>query len=199
MAKLTFNYGAMSSGKTIDLIQTAYKYTSKGMKVIILKPKVDTKGDNKIVSRVGLEKEVDIILDEKESIFDYIDKIRDISCLLVDEAQFLKESQILELFIITKEYDIPVICYGLKNDFKGKTFEGSATLFSLADNLEKLRALCATENCGNNANFNARKINGHYVYDGPQVLIGEDESYDPLCSKCYYEKVLKPNTKILKR
>lgn len=193
MAKLTFYYGTMSSGKTIDLIQTAYKYNSKGLKAIILKPKRDTKGNEKIVSRIGLEKEVDIIIDEKESVFEYKDKLSDITCLLVDEAQFLTEKQIFELFVLTKDYDIPVICYGLKTDFQGKLFEGSATLFALADNLEKLKALCKTPNCSNNAAFNARKVNNQYVYDGPQVLIGEDESYDALCSECYLQKVLKPN------
>jgi len=193
MAKLTFIYGTMSSGKTSDLIQTAYKYNSKGLKAILLKPKRDTKGDDKVVSRIGLEKEVDIVLDENESIFDYKDELSDITCLIVDEAQFLTERQIYELFVLTKDHDIPVICYGLKTDFQGKLFEGSKTLFALADNLEKLKALCKTPNCKNNASFNARKVNDNYVYDGPQVLIGVDESYDSLCSECYLQKVLKPN------
>ena len=190
MAKLTFIYGTMSSGKTIDLIQTAYKYNSKGLKAILLKPKRDTKGDDKVVSRIGLEKEVDIILGENESVFDYKNKLSDITCLLVDEAQFLTEKQVYELFKLTKDYDIPVICYGLKTDFQGKLFEGSKTLFALADNLDKLKALCKTPGCKNNASFNARKVNDKYVYDGPQVLIGEDESYDALCSECFLHKVL---------
>lgn len=195
MAKLTFYYGTMSSGKTIDLIQTAYKYNSNGMKAVLMKPKVDTKGNDKVVSRIGLEKQVDIVLDVQESIFDYRNILEDVTCLLVDEAQFLTERQIYELFLLTKDYDIPVICYGLRTDFQGKLFEGSKTLFALADNLEKLRAVCATPKCGNNASFNARKVNGKYVYDGQQILIGEDESYDPLCNKCYLEKVLKPYSK----
>lgn len=195
MAKLTFYYGTMSSGKTIDLIQTAYKYNSKGMKAVLLKPKTDTKGNDKVVSRVGLEKQVDIMLADNESLFDYSNKLNDIDCLLVDEVQFLTEKQIFELFTLTKDYDIPVICYGLKTDFKGKLFKGSSAIIALADDMYKMRALCSTPKCGNNAAFNARKINGEYVYDGPQVLIGEDESYDHLCSECYFEKVLKPNRK----
>ena len=195
MAKLTFYYGTMSSGKTIDLIQTAYKYNSNGMKAVILKPKTDTKGNDKIVSRIGLEKKVDIILGKDESLFEYSNVLKDITCLLVDEAQFLTEIQIKELFILTKELDIPVICYGIRNDFQGNLFEGSKALFCYADNFEKLKAVCATKGCGNNANFNARKITGKYIYEGPQVLIGEDESYDPLCTSCYINKVLKPHCK----
>ncbi len=190
MAKLTFYYGTMSSGKTIDLIQTAYKYNSKGLKAIIMKPSVDTKGNDKVVSRIGMEKKVDILIGKNESINKYIDVLKNINCLIVDEAQFLSKKQVFELFMYTKKYDIPVICYGLKNDFQGNLFEGSASLFSYADQIEKMRALCATPGCPNNASFNARKINGKYVYEGPQVLIGCDDEYDPLCSSCYVDKVL---------
>lgn len=189
MAKLTFYYGTMSSGKTIDLIQTAYKYSSKGLKTLIVKPLIDTKGNNSITSRIGLSKEADILLDLEDSIFNY--DIKNTSVMLVDEAQFLSKKQIRELFILTKELDIPVICYGLKTDFQGNLFEGSSELFALADQFDKLRSICATKDCTNNASFNARKVNGEYVYDGEQILIGEDESYDPLCSECYIEKVLK--------
>lgn len=195
MAKLTFFYGTMSSGKTTDLIQTAYKYNSKGMKPIIMKPSIDTKGDNQVVSRVGLTMKVDILLDKDESINKYNDLIENIDCFIVDEAQFLTKKQVIELYIYAKTYDTPVICYGLKNDFQGNLFEGTAALFSYADQIEKLRSLCATPNCRNNAAFNARKINGKYVYEGPQVLIGCDDEYDPLCGDCYIENVLKPFNK----
>ena len=141
MAKLTFYYGTMSSGKTIDLIETAYKYNSKGMKAIVIKPKIDTKGNDKIVSRIGLEKKADIVLGKEESIFDYSRIIKDVTCVLVDEAQFLNEVQVQELFILTKELNIPVICYGLRTDFQGKLFEGSKALFCYADDFEKLREL----------------------------------------------------------
>lgn len=195
MAKLTFFYGAMSSGKTNDLIQTAYKYNSKGMKALVLKPACDTKGENKIVSRIGLEKEVDILIKENDNILDYLENVKDATVLLVDEAQFLNKEQITQLWILTKMYDIPVICYGLRNDFKGNLFKGSAALFCLADSYEKLRSVCTTPGCANNACFNARKVNGEYTYDGPQILIGCDESYDPLCSDCYIKYVLKPKSK----
>lgn len=195
MAKLTFYYGVMSSGKTIDLIQTAYKYNSKGEKALVLKPKIDTKGDEFIVSRIGLKKKADIVLASDESILNYSKILSSATCLLVDEAQFLTEEQVLELFMLTKELNLPVICYGLKTDFQGNLFKGSQALFKYADNLEKLKAVCSSKGCINNASFNARKVNGEYIFDGPQVLIGADESYDPLCNDCYIKYVLKPHNK----
>lgn len=192
MAKLYFNYSAMSAGKTIDVITTAYKYNSKGMKALIIKPSIDTKGNNSVVSRIGLEKEVDILLKPDESLIDYMKKYEDLTCLVVDEAQFLIEMQVYELVIISKQLDVPVICYGLKTDFQGNLFPGSAALLRYADTIDELISICS---CGKKARFNARKIDGEYVFDGEQVVIGADESYDPLCGKCYLEKVLLPYSK----
>ena len=192
MAKLYFNYSAMSAGKTIDVITTAYKYNSKGMKALIVKPSIDTKGDKSVVSRIGLEKEVDILLKPEESLIDYIKKYDEVTCLVIDEAQFLTEKQVYELVIISKYLNIPVICYGLKTDFQGNLFPGSAALLRYADTINELISIC---NCGKKARFNARKVNGEYVFDGEQVVIGADESYDPLCGKCYLEKVLLPYSK----
>lgn len=192
MAKLYFNYSAMSAGKTIDVITTAYKYNSKGMKALIIKPSIDTKGNNSVVSRIGLEKEVDILLKPDESLIDYMKKYEDLTCLVVDEAQFLTEMQVYELVIISKQLDVPVICYGLKTDFQGNLFPGSAALLRYADTIDELISICS---CGKKARFNARKIDGEYVFDGEQVVIGADESYDPLCGKCYLEKVLLPYSK----
>lgn len=200
MAKLYFNYGAMSAGKTIDVITTAYKYNSRGMKALLIKPSIDTKGNNKVTSRIGMEKEVDILLKPEESLIDYIKRYDDITCLVIDEAQFLTEKQVFELVIITKILDIPAVCFGLKVDFKGNLFPGSEALIRYADSLKEMVAIC---DCGKKARFNARKINGEYVYDGGQVYIGEDESYDPMCESCFLEKVLIPHSaefqKILKR
>ena len=200
MAKLYFNYGAMSAGKTIDVITTAYKYNSRGMKALLIKPSIDTKGNNKVTSRIGIEKEVDILLKPEESLIDYIKRYDNITCLVIDEAQFLTEKQVFELVIITKILDIPAVCFGLKVDFKGNLFPGSEALIRYADSLKEMVAIC---DCGKKARFNARKINGEYVYDGGQVYIGEDESYDPMCESCFLEKVLIPHSaefqKILKR
>lgn len=196
MAKLYFNYSAMSAGKTIDVITTAYKYNSKGMKALIIKSSIDTKGDDNVISRIGLSKKVDILLNPKSSLIDYIKKYDDITCLIVDEAQFLTEMQVYELVVITKILDIPVICFGLKTDFQSNLFPGTAALLRFADSLDELVSICS---CGKKARFNARKVNGKYVFEGEQVLIGADESYDPLCGKCYLEKVLLPNSKQFQR
>ena len=192
MAKLYFNYGAMSAGKTIEVIETAYKYNSRGMKALLIKPSIDTKGNDSVTSRIGISKEVDIVLKPDESLIDYIKKYENLTCLVIDEAQFLTERQVYELVIITKNFDIPAICYGLKVDFKGNLFKGSEALIRYADSLNELVAIC---DCGKKARFNARKVNGEYVYDGDQVLIGADESYDPLCETCFLNKVLIPHSK----
>lgn len=192
MAKLYFNYGAMSAGKTIEVITTAYKYNSRGMKALVIKPSVDTKGGDLVTSRIGMSQKVDILLRPEESLFDYLKNYSDITCLVVDEAQFLTERQVLELVIITKDWNIPTICYGLKVDFQGKLFPGSEALLRYADSQQELVAVCE---CGKKARFNARKVNGEYVFDGEQVLIGADEAYDPLCETCFMNKVLKPHSK----
>lgn len=192
MAKLYFNYGAMSAGKTIEVITTAYKYNSKGMKALIIKPAIDTKGGNFVCSRIGMSQKVDILLKSDDNLIDYLKKYSDITCLIIDEAQFLTEKQVLELVIITKDWNIPAICYGLKVDFQGKLFTGSEALIRYADDLNELVSICA---CGKKARFNARKVNNKYVFDGNQILIGEDESYDPLCETCFMNKVLKPYSK----
>ena len=192
MAKLYFNYGAMSAGKTIEVITTAYKYNSRGMKALVVKPSVDTKGGNLVTSRIGMSKKVDILLKPEDSLFKYLKNHNDITCLVIDEAQFLTEMQVLELVIITKDWNIPVICYGLKVDFQGKLFPGSDSLIRYVDSLQELVAVCS---CGKKARFNARKVNGEYVFDGEQILIGADETYDPLCETCFLNKVLIPHSK----
>lgn len=188
MAKLYFNYGAMASGKTIELIETAYKYNQKGKKVVLIKPKIDTKGDNKVISRIGLERKADILLEKEDKIFNYFELFKGSICILVDEAQFLTEQQVFDLFLLTKKHNIPVICYGLRTDFQANGFPGSIRLLELADELNELISICE---CGAKARFNARKINGKYVNEGEQVYIGADESYEPLCGECYIKKVIK--------
>lgn len=190
MAKLYFRYGAMNCGKSTALLQVAYNYEERDQKVIIIKPSIDKKGDNSIVSRIGIGKEVDYLITPEESI---IEKTKDtfdkINCILADEAQFFTGKQIDELFVISKIYKIPVICYGLRADFKINLFPGSKRLLELADELTELETICR---CGNKARFNARKVNGEFVSEGDQVAIDEmgDVTYESLCGKCYLEKVL---------
>ncbi len=190
MSKLYFRFGAMNCGKTTALLQVAHNYEEKGMKVIIIKPSIDKKGGKKIVSRLGIERSVDILIGPKEKLTSKID-FNNLSCILVDEVQFMSKSQIKELWIISKLKDIPVICYGLKTNFKGKLFEGTKALMEVADELEELITICK---CGKRAKFNARLVDGKYVKDGEEVIIdgmSANQIYEPLCGKCYIEKVLK--------
>lgn len=184
MSKLHFKYGAMNSGKSDTLIKTAYNYEERGLKVLVVKPSIDTKGDANIIARGGHQRTADILADPTLDLYKAVTNNKTISCLLVDEAQFLTKIQISQLFRIAKEKDISVICYGLRADFQTNAFSGAQRLFEIADNIEKLPTMCF---CGRQAEFNTRKINEKYVFSGSQVAIdGEDSvEYDSLCGQCY--------------
>ncbi|HHU07055.1 MAG TPA: thymidine kinase [Clostridiaceae bacterium] len=193
MSKLYFRYGAMNSGKTTSLMQVAFNYEERGMNAIILKPYSDTKGNDVIVSRLGLERKVDALVSPHEDMRDIVNnfsKQKEISCVLVDEAQFLTSSQVNELLRVAVLYDIPVICYGLRTDFSCKGFPGSTRLLLLAHSIEELKTICR---CGRKAVFNGRKQNGVFIFSGDQIAIdGEDEiTYESLCAKCYDEELVK--------
>ena len=183
MSKLYFHYGAMNSGKTTTLLQVAHNYEEKEMKIILIKPKTDTKGQNKVVSRLGVEREVDVLLDSDKTIMEYM-KSEKPNAIIVDEAQFLTPKQVDELYFITKEYDIPVLCYRLRCDFQMKGFPGSTRLLEIADDIKELKTICK---CGQKATQNLRTLNGVAVFEGNQVLIdGEsDIKYEGVCGKCY--------------
>lgn len=193
MAKLHFKYGTMNSGKSIDLMRTAHNYEEVGYSVLVLKPLIDTKGEDKLDSRIGLQRKVDILIDKEESILKLIkEKLNNsLACIFVDEAQFLSKKQIDELFFLTKELDIPVICYGLRNNFKMEGFSGSIRLLEIAEELEELPTLCE---CKEIARYVGRKVNNQFVEDGNLIEIdGENKniSYVPMCGKCYLKKVKK--------
>lgn len=193
MAKLHFKYGAMNSGKSDTLIKAAYNYTERGLSIVTLKPSVDTKGDKRIVARAGGERIVDIIATPELNIRDAINAfckekgIKTLSCVLIDEAQFLTDAQIDQLMEIAKLDNVSVIAYGLRADFKTSLFPGSKRLLELADNIEKLPTMCR---CGNQAEFNCRKVNDKFVFEGSQVAIdGEgDVTYESLCGACYLQE-----------
>ncbi len=190
MAKLYFRYGAMNSGKTTALIQVAHNYRERGMTTLIVKPKIDSKGDNHIVSRLDIERKVDVMVKHEDNLFrimqQLLEKKNDIHCILVDEAQFLTKEQVNQLFQTAVILNIPVICYGLRTDFLLKGFEGSKELLLLAHSIEELKTICK---CGRKAIANGRKINGTFVFHGDQVAIeGEDNVvYESLCAQCYYK------------
>lgn len=174
----------MNSGKSDTLIKTAYNYTERGLNVVTVKPSVDTKGDDKVVARAGYERGVDILVHSDTDIEEEIAKFDDVAVILVDESQFLSEDQISQLYRIAKNRDISVICYGLRADFQTHLFDGSRRLFEVADNIEKLPTMCF---CGSQAEFNTRKVNGAYVFEGDQVAIDGESAveYDSLCGRCY--------------
>ena len=184
MSKLHFKYGAMNSGKSDTLIKTAYNYEERGLKVLVIKPDVDTKHDDSVIARGGHTRKADILASSDMDLEKEVLKSGDVACVLVDEAQFLSTQQISQLFRLAKNHDISVICYGLRADFQTKLFPGSERLFELADNIEKLPTMCF---CGSQAEFNTRKINGKYVFEGEQVAIEDNAkvTYDSLCGRCY--------------
>lgn len=190
MSKLYFRYGAMNSGKSTHLMQVAYNYEERGMKVILLKPFTDSKGGENLVSRLGVERKVDLVISEEDNIIEkvkrYIEVKGKVDCILVDEVQFLREKQIDNLFEIAVVLDIPVICYGLRTDFKMQGFEGSNRLLLLAHSIEEMKTICK---CGKKAVLNGRKINGEFVFEGAQVAIDhvDNVEYESLCGHCYFK------------
>ncbi len=191
MAKMHFKYASMNSGKSIDLIRTAHNYEENGYKVLIMKPAVDTKAEDSISSRIGAERKVDILLLYSDNILEVLkNKLKDISCILVDESQFLSTKQVEDLFLVSKSCNIPVICYGLRTNFKMESFAGGKRLLEIADVLEELTTLCS---CGEIARYVARKVGEIFVQDGEEIIIDgtENITYVPLCGKCYLEKVNK--------
>ena len=196
MAKLYFRYGAMNSGKSTALLQAAYNYEERDQRVLLAKPAIDSRGDNAIVSRLGATRTVDFTIAPDEDVLARFMRERarviretsqDVSCFLVDEAQFLSESQVDDLLRIAIEEDVPVLAYGIRTDFQTVAFPGSRRLLEIAHSLEELKTICR---CGRKAMFNARKVDGVFVFDGDQVAIdgAREVSYEPLCGACYLEE-----------
>jgi thymidine kinase len=184
MAKLYFRYSAMNSGKTTALLQAAFNYEERHMSVLVVKPSVDTKGGKAIISRLGIKRDVDILLEPEDSITGLLTKRPKVDCILVDEANFLTPAQVDELFWYAVNEDVPVLAYGIRSDFSTHGFPGSTRLLELAHELQELKTICR---CGKKATLNGRKINGKFVFAGSQVAIdGEDNvEYESLCGACY--------------
>lgn len=186
MSKLYFRFGAMNCGKTTALLQVAHNYSENDKNVIVIKPSIDTKGGSNLDSRLGCQREVDILIKPDESFEDYYENWNNkVDCILVDEAQFLSPKQVEELWTCTKLFEIPVICYGLKTNFKSELFDGSKRLIELADSIEEMSTICE---CGKKARYNARFVNGHFAKVGDSVVIdgaNDNVEYKPLCGKCY--------------
>lgn len=197
MAKLYFRYGAMNSGKSTLLMQVAYNYEERGMKVLVMKPSIDAKGGDEIVSRLGVRRKVDQLILPNSNVYELVkNKIKDKrpACILVDEAQFLRPEQVDQLFMLVLKDNLPVICYGLRTDFMAKGFPGSKRLLELAHSLEELKTICR---CGKKAVLNLRKINGIPTFEGNQVAIdGMDKvEYESVCGNCYLDELKKAGIK----
>ena len=190
MAKLYFRYGAMNCGKSTALIQVSYNYRERDMNPIIIKPETDTKGSDKVISRLNVERTADILAARKDNLSELIaawnSEKGTVHCVLVDEAQFLTHQQVDQLFEVAVIQDIPVICYGLRTDFLLNGFEGSARLLLMAHSIEELKTICK---CGQKAIANGRKIGGRFVFEGDQVAIEGEASveYESLCARCYFK------------
>lgn len=193
MSKLYFRHGAMNSGKSTSLLQAAHNYEERDQHVLLAKPAVDTKGDKAILSRLGVDRTVDFLITPELDLRAAFGKLveeaiartgKSIACLLIDEAQFLTAEQVDQALEIAVLDGVPVLAYGIRTDFLTKGFPGSLRLLEIAHSLEELKTICR---CGRKAMFNARKIDGSFVFDGDQVAIdGEHVTYESLCPACYF-------------
>lgn len=185
MAKLYFRYGTMDSAKSMNLLAVAHNYRKQGKRVLLLKPRLDDRfGAATIASRSGLSAEADLLVDA-DTVLDAA-VFAGLDCVLVDEAQFLPPVIVEQLRRATVDHGVPVICYGLRTDFRTRLFPGSQRLLELADRIEEVKVTC--QYCQKKAVFNLRMIDGRAVTDGPQVQLGADDSYAPVCWKHYDER-----------
>jgi thymidine kinase len=195
MSKLYFRYGAMNSGKSTALLQAAFNYEERSQHVFLAKPAIDSKGDRSIVSRLGVTRQVDFLVEPRQNLRTlFAEQVtafkkesgESIACLLIDEAQFLTREQVDQCLEIAVLDGVPVLAYGIRTDFRTNAFPGSMRLLEIAHSLEELKTICR---CGRKAMFNARLLNGEFTFDGDQVAIdGDKVSYESLCASCYLEK-----------
>ena len=184
MAKLHFFYSTMNAGKSTALLQSNHNYLESNLKTILFIPKeIADKTEGKIISRIGLEADA-IITDKNYKFFDEVEKkdYKNISCIFVDEVQFLTKNQIRDLSKIADELNIPVMCYGIRTDFQWKLFDGSMELLAIADNLKELKTICSE--CDKKATMVVRlNEDGEVLLEGEKIVIGGNEIYKTLCRK----------------
>lgn len=185
MAKLYFRFSAMNAGKSTALLQVAHNYEEQGRAVRLFTAAIDDRyGVGQVTSRLGISRTADVF-DRDSNLEALLAGERDVSCVLIDEAQFLTAEQVVQLHRVAHLRDIPVICYGLRSDFQGRPFPGAAELLSLADDLEELKTICA---CGKKATMNVRvDEDGKRVTQGNQVEIGGNARYRQVCAGCFYK------------
>ena len=190
MAQLYFRYGAMGCGKTMQLLQVAFNYEERRQKVCVIKPATDTKNGTKLLTRIGPERETDFCFNRRMDLFNRIARdYSSVDCVLVDEAQFLTPKQADQLLEVVVKLNIPVICFGLRLNFRLKDggFEGSTRLLQIAHKIEEIKTIC---DCGRKALFNTRWLNDKLVTDGPDILIDDGTNeiqYRAICAHCYFK------------
>lgn len=178
VAKLYFRYGTMDSAKTLNLLAVAHNYRQQGKRVVLIKPKLDDRfGAAQIASRAGLSAQADLLVDEHTALA--AEQFRGVDCILVDEAQFLAPAVIDAFRRISVDPGVPVICYGLRTDFRTKLFPGAQRLMELADAIEEIKVTCL--HCHRKATCNLRLHDGVAAIDGPQIQLGGNEQYVPVC------------------
>lgn len=182
MAKLYFHYAAMNAGKTTSLLQVSHNYRELEMNTLLLTPQLDDRADvGKIASRIGLEATAEVFT-HQDNLFELVNadhSADNLSCILVDEAQFLSKEQVWQLARVVDDLDIPVMCYGLRTDFQGELFPGSARLLAVADVLKEIKTVC---HCGRKAIMVIRLgADGKAIKEGAQIEIGGNEKYISLC------------------
>lgn len=198
MSKLYFRHGAMNSGKSTALLQAAHNYEERHQHVLLAKPAIDSKGDKSIVSRLGVDREVDFLITPELNLREEFNRQaklseaktgKPVACLLLDEAQFLSPEQVDQALEIAVLDGVPVLAYGIRTDFLTRGFPGSLRLLEIAHSLEELKTICR---CGRKAMFNGRKMDGEFVFDGEQVAIdGVHVTYESLCPSCYFAEKAK--------
>lgn len=200
MPKLYFKYGTMGSSKSAQALMTKFNYEQKGFKVLLLKPSIDTRDDSNgktiIASRIGLKSEA-LTFCENESLIKFysnISKQEKVDVIIIDEAQFCTSSQINELKELSNI--MPVICFGLKTNFKSYLFEGSKRLLEIADSITEIKNICE---CGNKAIINARFIDGEIVFEGDEIMMGGDNHYKALCYNCWSHMCKKKRLENIKK
>ena len=194
MAKLYFKFGAMGCSKTAQALITKFNYEEKNMKVLLIKPSIDTRdGADMVVSRIGLKAKATVITPDM-NIYDlYEEKFSDSDVIIADECQFFTAKQVDELADIVMYKKIPVLCFGLSTDFTTHLFEGSRRLFEIAESITEIKSFCK---CGAKATVNARfDDKGNIVYKGEQVVLGGNDRYEAMCRKCWLKRKAEQESK----
>ena len=185
MAKLFFRYSAMNAGKSTALLQIAYNYEEQGQRVLVFTSAIDDRsGVGCIASRLGLQRQASVFEDTTDFL-ELLASETSLACVLIDESQFLSTGQVRQLHQLANVHNLPVICFGIRSDFQGKAFPGSAELLTLAEDVEEIKTICA---CGRKATMNIRiDDSGQRVHAGDQVVIGGNKRYQQVCARCFYQ------------